>query len=160
MRGGRPPKATVVPTRPYTDGVLRESLGLFPPAWCITRVALRECEIGGYAVPAGTSLSVSQWVVHHDPRYFEDPDAFKPQRWENDLSRRLPAFAYFPFGGGPRRCLGYSFAMTEAVLIIAALASKFRFSLAPGHPVVPWPSITLNPKFGVRMIISRRMPLS
>ena len=158
--GGRSPEVTDIPNLPYTDGVLKESLRLFPPAWCITRVALRECEIGGYAVPAGTSLSVSQWVVHHDPRYFEDPEAFKPQRWENDLSRRLPAFAYFPFGGGPRRCLGYSFAMTEAVLIIAALASKFRFSLAPGHPVVPWPSITLNPKFGVRMIISRRMPLS
>jgi cytochrome P450 len=157
---GRSPEFTDIPNLPYTDWVLKEALRLYPPVWCLTRVALHDGEIGGYALPAGTSLSVSQWVMHHDPRYFDDPEEFKPQRWENNLSKRLPAFVYFPFGGGPRRCIGYPFAMTEAVLIIAALASKFRFSLAPGHPVVPWPSITLNPKNGLKMRIDRKTPLS
>jgi cytochrome P450 len=154
--GGRCPQIADIPNLPYTDWVLKEALRLYPPVWCILRVAQRDCDIGGYTIPAGSSLSVSQWVMHHDPRYFDDPEAFKPQRWANDLFRRLPAFVYFPFGGGPRRCLGYSFAMTEAVLIIAALASKFRFNLVPGHPVIPWPSITLNPKYGLKMVVNRR----
>jgi cytochrome P450 len=158
--GGRPPEISDIPNLPYTDWILKEALRLYPPAWCLTRVALHGCEIGGYVIPAGASLSVSQWVMHRDPRYFDDPDTFTPQRWENDLIKHLPAFVYFPFGGGPRQCLGYAFAMTEAVLIIAALASKFRFGLVPGYPVVPWPSITLNPKHGVKMTIQRRAALS
>jgi cytochrome P450 len=153
---GRTPHAADIPNLPYTDWVLKEALRLYPPVWCLTRVALHDFEVGGYLVPAGSSLSVSQWVMHHDRRYFDEPEAFKPERWENDLARRLPACVYFPFGGGPRRCLGYSFAMTEAVLIIAALASKFRLRLVPGHPVIPWPSITLNPKYGLNMTVSRR----
>jgi cytochrome P450 len=158
--GDRSPKITDIPNLPYTERVLKEALRLYPPVWCVTRVALQDCEIGGYAVRAGTSLSISQWVMHHNPRYFEDPLEFKPQRWENDLSKRLPAFVYFPFGGGPRQCIGYSFAMTEAMLIVAAIARKYRFSLVPGHPVIPWPSITLNPKFGLKVVVERRAPFN
>lgn len=154
--GGRSPQVADIPNLPYTDWVLKEALRLYPPGWCILRVAQRDCEIGGYTIPAGASLSASQWVMHHDPRYFDEPEAFKPQRWENNLIRRLPAFVYFPFGGGPRRCVGYSFAMTEAVLIIAALASKFRLSLVSDHPVIPWASITLNPRHGVKMTVYQR----
>jgi cytochrome P450 len=154
--GGRSPQVADMPNLSYTDWVLKEALRIYPPVWCILRVALDDCKVGGYTIPAGSSLCASQWVMHHDRRYFDDPDAFKPQRWENELIRRLPAFVYFPFGGGPRGCLGYSFAITEALLIIAALASKFRFSLVPGHAVIPWPSITLNPKYGLKMVVSHR----
>jgi cytochrome P450 len=157
---GHSPEITDIPYLRYTDFVLKEALRLYPPVWALPRSALKECKIGGYTIPAGSSISISQWVVHHDPRYFDEPDGFKPQRWENDLTKRLPAFAYFPFGGGPRQCLGYSFANMEALLIIASIASRFHFSLVPDHPVIPWASISLNPKFGIKVMIHRRTPSS
>ena len=96
---------------------------------------------------------MSQWVMHRDPRYFEDPDAFRPERWQDGLANRLPAGAYFPFGNGPRRCIGQGFALLEAALIIATIAQKFRFRLVPGHPVVPEPLVTLRPRYGIRMTL-------
>jgi cytochrome P450 len=97
---------------------------------------------------------MSQWVVHRDPRYFEDPLAFRPERWENNWEKQLPACAFFPFGAGPRQCIGYSLAMTESILILALIGRAFRFSLAPGRPVVPWPSITLYPRHGLQVRLS------
>jgi cytochrome P450 len=97
---------------------------------------------------------MSQWVVHRNPRCFEDPLAFRPERWENNSEQRLPPFAFFPFGAGPRQCIGYSLAMTESILILALIGRVFRFSLAPGRPVVPWPSITLYPRHGIQVRLS------
>jgi cytochrome P450 len=122
-------------------------------------VAAGDCEIGGYYVPAGTSVTNSQWVTHRDPRFFDDPEAFRPERWASEEATGLPGFAYFPFGGGPRGCIGYSFAMMEALLLIATILPRFHFSLVPGHPVVPWPSITLYPRYGVKAVVEERIRL-
>ena len=96
------------------------------------------------------------WVVHRDPRWYEAPDAFRPERWEGDLARRLPRFAYFPFGGGPRQCIGNAFAQMEAVLVLAAIAQRFRLVPVPGPPVRPVPSVTLRPDSPVPMRLERR----
>ena len=117
------------------------------------------CEIGGYDVPAGTTFLMSQWVMHHDPRYFDDPLEFRPERWADGLAKRIPKFAYFPFGGGPRVCVGNSFAMLEAVLILATIAQRFRFELLPRPKVVPWAAVTLRPKHGIHVVCHRIGPM-
>ena len=129
---------------------------LYPPAWIITRETVSECEIGGYRVPPGTQLAMSAWVTHRDPRYFADPEVFNPDRWTDEMTARLPRFAYFPFGGGPRRCIGTAFTMTETVLLLATIAQKFRLRLLQEHPVTPEPSITLRPREGIRVVVRER----
>jgi cytochrome P450 len=94
--------------------------------------------------------------VHRDARWYDAPEEFRPERWENDLMKRLPRFAYFPFGGGPRQCIGNAFALMEAALILATIAQEFRLRLAPGHPVVPLASITLRPRHGIRVMLESR----
>ena len=153
--GDRPPGAADLPRLPYTEQVVLESMRLYPPAYVIGREAVADCEVHGYRIPAGTTLFMSQWVVHRDPRWFDEPEKFLPERWAGGLAQRLPKFAYFPFGGGPRLCIGNTFAMTEAVLVLATLARRFRFTLVPDHPVVPWPSMTLRPKHGIRVVLHR-----
>jgi cytochrome P450 len=101
-------------------------------------------------------MFISQYVVHHDPRFFENPEAFFPERWTNGLEKRIPKYAYFPFGGGPRLCIGQSFATMEAILLLATIAQNFTLDLVPGHPVTPQPSITLRPKNGVRVVLEDR----
>ena len=98
----------------------------------------------------------SQWVIHRDPRWYHRPDDFLPQRWDGDLARQLPKFAYFPFGGGPRRCIGDEFAKMEAALILAAIARRFKLSLIPNQQIDYFPSITLRPKYGIRVKVERR----
>ena len=115
-----------------------------------------DVEIGGYHAPKGTQMFIYQWVLHRDPRYFEQPEAFRPERWEGDLAKRLPRFAYFPFGGGPRVCIGNHFAMTEAILVVATIAQRFRLALVPGFKLELDPSITLRPRHGIPMQISER----
>jgi cytochrome P450 len=122
---------------------------LYPPAWGFGREAIADCEIGGYAILAGTTIIISPWRLHRDPRHFEHPTEFCPERWSGDLARRLPRFAYIPFGGGPRICIGNRFALMESVLILAATAQHFRLEWQSDHPVVPFPSITLRPKGGI-----------
>jgi cytochrome P450 len=129
---------------------------LYPPAWVIAREALCDCEIGGYDVPRGTQLFASQWVVHRDGRWFSDPDDFRPERWDNDLIKRLPRCAYFPFGDGPRICIGNHFAMMEAVLILATIARRFRLRVEPGQTLELLPSITLRPRRELRMRVNAR----
>src|SRR5215203_4592458 len=126
-----------------------EAMRLFPPAWAIGREAAQDCEIGGYPVETGTTIIMSPWVIHRDERYFQEPAEFRPDRWSNDLARRLPRFAYFPFCGGPRICIGHRFAMMEAVLILVTMVHRFRLGWVNDQPVVPLPSITLRPKGGV-----------
>jgi cytochrome P450 len=153
---GRPPEVEDLPKLRYAEQIFQEALRLYPPVWGTTRIGLRDCEIGGYPVKAGTSLAVCPWVMHRDPRYFEDPDAFRPERWEDGLEKRLPRFAYFPFLGGPRLCIGKAFALMEGVLLLARIAQQFRLTLAPGQTVTPWATLTLRPKDGIRMQLTRR----
>jgi cytochrome P450 len=153
---GREPRMDDMATLQYTDRVVRESMRLFPPAWRVGREAVVDCEIGGYHIGAGAQLIMSQWVIQRDPRFFDDPEAFRPERWDDDLARRLPRFAYFPFGGGARRCIGDGFAMMEATLLLASIVQRFHLSLVPDQSIVPFPSITMRPKYGIRMTLKRR----
>jgi cytochrome P450 len=150
----RPPQIDDLGRLPYLQQVIKEVLRLYPPVWALPRLARQSVVIGGYEVPAGASVTLSQWVVQRDPRYFADPLAFNPGRWEADLEKRLPAFAYFPFGAGPRQCIGYPLAQTEAALLLAAITQRYCFTLVPGQPVKPWPSITLYPRYGVKVRVS------
>lgn len=153
---GRAPTLADLPALRFTQNVLTESMRLYPPAWGIGREAIRACELGGYQVPAGAQIWISEWITHRSPRYFSDPDQFRPERWENDLLKRLPRFAYFPFGGGPRLCIGQSFALLESVLLLATIAQRFKLSLLPGQHIVPWASLTLRPKNGIRVKLESR----
>src|SRR5438445_5449453 len=154
--GGRAPNVADLPRLSYLDRVLTESMRLYPPAWGMARLALDDVEIGGYHIPKGSGVSLAQWVVHRDPRWYDNPEEFRPERWENDLVKRLPRFAYFPFGGGPRMCIGNNFALMEAALLLGTIAQRFRLRIVPGHPVVPLPSITLRPRYGIRMTLEAR----
>jgi cytochrome P450 len=156
LLGGRAPTLDDVPKLKYTEQVLTESLRLYPPAWGTARIAMEDHEIGGYHIPKGAGVSLTQWTMHRDPRWFTDPEIFRPERWEDGLAKRLPRFAYFPFGGGPRQCIGNTFALMEATLVLATIAQKFRFRLVAGHPVVPLPSITLRPRHGIRAFLEAR----
>jgi cytochrome P450 len=153
---GRLPTADDVPKLEYTNRVVLESMRLFPPAYGFGREAVEDCEVGGYRIPAGSTVHMFPWVVHRDTRWYSDPERFDPDRWKNDFARTLPTFAYMPFGGGPRRCIGNSFAMMEAVLLVASIGRRFRLTLEPGHPVEPFASITLRPKYGMKMRVSER----
>ncbi len=148
---GAPPTVDDLPRLRYTAAVIRESMRLYPPAWRIGREAVQECEIGGYPVPVGSQVIMSQWVVHRDPRFFAEPERFLPERWESDRAASIPKFAYFPFGGGARRCIGDTFAVMEATLVLATVARRFRLALAQPTPIEIFPSITLRPKSGMRM---------
>jgi len=154
--GGRVPELADLPRLAYVEHVITEALRLYPPAWAIAREAIEPVEIGGVRFPEGTPLWMSQWVVHRDPRHFVEPDAFRPDRWADGLAKRLPKFAYFPFGGGPRLCIGNAFAMMEATLVLATLAQRYRFEVAPGARVVPFPAITLRPRYGLAMRVLAR----
>ena len=122
----------------------------------IGREALADGELGGYHVPAGTQILIAQWVMHREPRYFDQPEEFRPERWDGDFAKRLPRFAYFPFGGGPRVCIGNSFAMMEAILLLATIAQRVQLRLEPGFKLELFPSITLPPKHGLPMVLTRR----
>jgi cytochrome P450 len=154
--GGRPPAVTDLPALRYAEMVVMESMRLYPPAYGIGREAARPTEAAGHPVPAGGVVIMPTWVVQRDARWFDEPEAFRPERWDHDAIRRLPRFAYFPFGGGPRQCIGNTFAMMEATLILAAIAQRFRLALVPGQRVTPTPYITLRPEPGLRMRLARR----
>jgi cytochrome P450 len=154
--GGRAPTPRDVPNLRYTEWVIREAMRLYPPAWAIAREALDDCEIAGYHVPKGTQMYLPQWLVQHDPRWFEEPEAFWPQRWDNDLLKRLPRCAYFPFGDGPRICIGNHFAMMEAVLILATIAVRYRLNIESGQRLELIPSVTLRPRSPLRMRLQIR----
>jgi len=153
---GRAPSLDDLPKLVYTNHIITESLRLYPPAWGTARTAVENHEISGYSAPKGSGVSFAQWTVHRDARWYDAPDEFRPERWEGDLLKRLPRFAYFPFGGGPRQCIGNTFALMETALILATIAQQFRFRLVEGHPVVPLASITLRPRHGIRAVLELR----
>ena len=146
---GRIPTFDDLPQLKYTEKVIQESMRVLPPVYLIGREAIEECVIGGFRVKKGTTLLMCQWLIHRDPRFFEQPEKFHPERWTEDFCRSMPKFAYFPFGGGPRLCIGNTFAMTEMVLVLAAIAQRFGFVAQPGHEVSLWPSFTLRPRNGI-----------
>ena len=142
---------------PYTQNIIRESLRIYPPVYVLAREVDEEIEIGGYQFKKGDTIMMSQYVMHHNPEYFPDPESFRPERFENNFIKTIPSYAYFPFGGGPRVCIGNHFAMMEAVLILATISRCFKVKLAENHrPVIPYPSITLRPRSGLRMILEER----
>ncbi len=161
LDGVGPPDAEDVERLPYARAVLQESMRLFPPAWGIGREPLEDVELGGFRIERGTQIFLVPWVTHRDPRFFPQPERFLPERWAEKPNPappggKLPKYAYFPFGGGPRYCIGSSFAMMEATLVLAAVLRRWRFRPLPDHPVVPQPAVTLRPRHGIRMIPSRR----
>jgi cytochrome P450 len=156
LLAGRPPGAEDLPALPFTEMVLAEAMRLYPPAWLLGRRALKDYEVGGFHIPAGSIVIMSQYVMHRDERYFPEPARFDPERWTTEAKEARPQFSYFPFGGGPRRCIGEGFAWMEGVLVIAALARRWRMRLVPGHPVETQPMVTLRAKHGMRMTIERR----
>jgi cytochrome P450 len=133
-----------------------EGLRLYPPAWVIGREVREPFDLRGFHFPKRSQIYFSQWVIQRDGRYFEAPHAFRPERWADGLARRLPRFAYFPFGGGPRVCIGNTFAMTEATLLLARMMQRFRFAALPERPPVPMASLTLRPRGGLFMRVTPR----
>lgn len=154
--GGRVPTMTDVPALGYVERVVTESMRLYPPAWMIGRRALEPYQIDEYTIPAGAILLVSPYLTQHDPKLFPDPERFDPDRWTPEFKAALPPFAYFPFGGGTRRCIGESFAWMELILVVATIAQRWRLRLVPGHPVVPQPVVTLRLKHGLKMTAEAR----
>lgn len=140
----------------YTEACLLESMRVFPPVYVINREAVKDCVVGKYKIPAGTQTIISQWVMHRNPRYFDKPEEFRPERWLDGSTENLPKCVYFPFGVGPRGCIGGSFGMLEMTLVLAAMNRRFSFELPPGYEAVPWPSITLRPKNGLPVTIRER----
>jgi len=154
--GDRSPTMADFEALRLTQNVIRESLRLYPPLWIIWRRTLEDYPINGYVAPAGSLVLMCQHVTHRDKRYFPEPLRFNPDRWTEEFKEHMPKFAYFPFGGGSRQCIGDRFGFLEAVLVVATIARKWKLTLATGHPVVPAPLFTLRPKYGLRMIATRR----
>ncbi|WP_409292563.1 cytochrome P450 [Peribacillus sp. SCS-37] len=153
---GREPEPGDFTKLTYAQNVIWESMRIYPPGFIVGREAIEDVEIGGLQFKKGDSIMMSQWVLHNKPEYFPEPDVFRPERFENNFIKTIPAYAYFPFSGGPRVCIGNHFALMEAVLVLAVIASKYRLRPADKTTVVPYPSITLRPKGGLRMVIEKR----
>ncbi|MDQ2855916.1 MAG: cytochrome P450 [Acidobacteriota bacterium] len=153
---GRRPTFADLPQLKYTERIAKESMRLYPPAFGVGREAIQDCEIGGFRIPAKAQVFAFQWVTQRDSRYFERPEEFDPDRWTEEFVSRLPKYAYFPFGGGPRACIGNTFAMMEIVLALATIGQRFRLKLAPDHKVELYPAMSLRPKDGIQIVVKKR----
>ncbi len=153
---GRPPQASDVPRLKYTEMIAKEAMRLYPPAYAVGREAIEECEIGGYRVPRNTQIFAFQWATQRDSRYYDNPEAFNPDRWTTQFSEKLPKYAYFPFGAGPRQCIGNYFAMMEVVLVLATIGHKLHFSLVSDQPVEIQPAMSLRPRAGIQVRVESR----
>jgi cytochrome P450 len=154
--GGREPNLEDLERLPYARGTFSESMRLYPPAWGQPRETIAEDVLGGYHIPARAFINLSQWVTHRHPDFWENPESFDPERFSPERSAGRHRYAYFPFGGGARGCIGNNFALMEAHLVLAKLAQRFTLDLVPGHPVEPDPTFTLRPRHGMRMKITVR----
>jgi len=153
---GRDPTPEDVQNLKYTRMVLAESMRLYPPVWIMGRQPIKDYTLSSYTFPAGSWMIMSQFLIHRDPRFYPDPLRFDPDRWAAENQNSRPQFAYFPFGGGPRLCIGEQYAWLEGILIISSIAQKWRLRLEPGHPIELQPMLSLRPKYGMRMLLERR----
>lgn len=152
----RSPAVEDVPRLRYAKMVLAESMRLYPPAWIISRQATKDYQAGRYLIPAGSFITLSPWVMHHKAEFFPDPIRFDPERWKDDTNASKMAFRYFPFGAGPRNCIGEGFAWIEALLILATVIQNWKFQMVPGFRVEPDAGMTLRPKPGVQVVVRKR----
>jgi cytochrome P450 len=152
--GDRLPAAADLHRLPFTEAVVKEGLRMYPPAYVIGREALADCDLGGFRCAARTTIYFAPWVLHRDARFFPDPERFRPERWLDGSTSKLPKYAYIPFGGGPRICIGERFAMMEGVLVLATILRRTRLEMAGPDPT-PFPSITLRPEGGPLMRVAR-----
>ncbi|HKT81820.1 MAG TPA: cytochrome P450 [Vicinamibacterales bacterium] len=152
----RVPTLADLPALGFVERVVTESMRLFPPAWIIGRRSIEPYSLAGYEVPVGSILVISPWILHRDQRFFPDPESFRPDRWTPEFKQSLPPFAYVPFGGGARRCIGESFAWMELVLVLATIAQRWRLEAVADHPVIPQPVVTLRMKHGLRVTLRQR----
>ncbi|MFC6825023.1 cytochrome P450 [Halopelagius fulvigenes] len=153
---GRPPTMADVPELTYTEQVVKESMRLYPPVPRIVREAVEPDTLGGYEIPAGATIQMSQWVVHRDSRWYDDALSFEPERWTDELERSLPRLAYFPFAAGPRRCIGDRFAMLEARLLLATIYQNYHLELVSDRNLEVIPTVTSRPKEEVVMVAHER----
>ena len=151
----RPASAADVPRLAFAEMVVLESMRLYPPAYVLGRQAVEPCELGGYQLPANGTVLMPQWVIHRDPRFWDEPERFQPHRWADGLQKRLQRFAYFPFGGGPRVCIGNAFAMLETVLVLASICRRWRIRRASDAPLLFRPRMTLAPLNPVELVFDR-----
>ncbi len=154
--GGRMPAVADLPRMPLATAVFEETMRLYPPAWGMPRETLADDDLCGYPVPARSTLMLSQLLVHRHPDFWPQPDRFDPGRFLSPAGAERPKFAYFPFGGGPRICVGNQMAMVEGPLVLAALVQRFHFTLVPNQQIVPDPTFTLRPKYGLQLVIRKR----
>ena len=154
--GGRTPRNQDIASLRYTRMVIEESMRLYPPAHTTGRQPIKPDEILGHRIPAGAEVLIMPWLIHRKPQLWENPESFDPERFAPERAAERPRFAYIPFGAGPRICIGAAFAMTEAILILATIAQRYRLRLKAGHPIEPQGLITLRPRYGMQMILQRR----
>lgn len=153
---GRQPTYEDLPNLPYTKMVLAEGRRLYPAVWTIGRFVRSNVSFDGYLVPAGSIVMASQWVMHHDPRYFPDPDRFDPSRWTPEAIEKRPQISYFPFSRGPRQCIGEDFSLAQDALVLATLAQNWQPQLVPGQDLEPMPRKSDTPRNGILMTLNRR----
>jgi cytochrome P450 len=153
---GRSPSVSEIPSLTFLENVIKETMRLYPPAWTMARTAIAAFELEGYRIPARANVVMSQWIMHRDPKFFPEPEKFDPDRWSTSACQKLPRFAYFPFGGGQRMCIGASFATTEAALILANILRMYQLVSVDEAPVLPVPSLTLRPKGPIRIRVEAR----
>ena len=154
--GGQPLTFADLPRLKFTEMIVREAMRLYPPAYGLGREAIEECEIGGFRVPRKTQVFMFQWATQRDPRFFTEPDAFQPDRWTEEFTNSLPKYAYFPFGGGPRFCIGNTFALMEIMLVLGTIGQQLSLPLVPDHPVSILPAMSLRPKDGIKVTVTQR----
>jgi cytochrome P450 len=153
---GRLPAVADIPQLKRTEQIVLEAMRLYPPAFMIGRENVADFDLGEYRIPAGTTIFMSQWVMHRDPRFYERAEQFEPARWTDERAAALPKMAYFPFGGGPRVCIGNTFAMMESVLLLATIAREWSLELVEDHPIRLAPVLTLRPRYGIKVVLHRR----
>lgn len=154
--GDRLPTMEDLARLPYTEMIIKETMRLYPAAFIVTRETHEEVQIGDFSLKKGLVVFVNVYGMHHDERYFPDPERFDPERFSPDNEKQIPKYAYIPFGGGPRVCIGNAFAMMEARLLLATLAQRFSLSLVPNFSVIPDRQFTLRPKYGMQMVVHAR----
>lgn len=158
MLGGREPQAADLPALQYTGMVFEEAMRLYPPVWTISREATMDDEVAGVKIPKGTTVMLSPYAMHRNEEFWPEPEEFRPERFHPDEVAKRPRYSYFPFGGGPRVCLGNRFALMEAKIMMSMVLQRYRLSVMPGQDVVAEPMITLRPRNGIAMKLERRSP--